>query len=589
MSGIGDYIYFLNRSYEEGSLPPLNGGVFVNAIKQREAMRAFQEKQIEINNMIRINRAATINKKNENEVTKLLNMSHGVMQGKIDVNKIQNQTEKDIMIRFKAIFEQEMIANGFGMIAENKGGYFSPYHGLNKSDYLSYFDKKLPHVYELTAEEQKTADQWAATVEKLIQLIDSTDKDALKYLKLATGQNDEYMEHFKTNLNSIQKLLKDLGNQITSIDDFKYLDPTTGTSALTAEKKKILKWIQDFNNNTTQGFGMNKDNDTFLNSVRYVSHLLYNPSNIAIAKVTEIADGSLMAAIIGKTAEEVKKESDKIFTGTKTSKLYVKKEDLTPELSKKVFTDKKKETIPIKFNGKEMAVVSIGATQDKADITIKSEIPEFKKYNGGISTKWSETADHISLLTKGNLYTLIANDNNNNFITHYLNVFAPKVNHLYSDNNYKPKIATWPNAPAEVAKQGSESMVSLLTYRAATGEGVFKGNDINKNRSAQYLHAFIGGKWYVASLYDVLYRAMNNDNANIQLSLTGTNRSYSKNYRANIFNKNILPYSLEKTVQGHDMVGVIRRRINATVNYVHNTKVSLGIKNLPVLMGWKKT
>ncbi len=570
MSAIGDYIYYTARDYEKGVSPP---NLYNTALKQSDAIKVFQAKKYELASHFVTGRQNQVkNKENAKDVAYYLNLANAYLtSNQRDTFSFKSADEANLIKNFTKAFENQM----------QKENISSDYY-QSMSTFNALISQGEKELYDLSKVEEKTTEDWQNILKRIDKLFSDTDKQAVKYVKGTMGKSD--ISYLQNNIKQLINLLEQ-GSRITEKKILSF-QQANGNPIGKKEQEQLKKWIRRLKSGNSSFGAKTKDADSeVFHELRYLSHILSAPSTQIYAKVGEIFTGAMKGILAFGSAEMVEKYCDDIFSGTKMGSLYVKKAELGDIRAREFYELQKKnpELVKTFFNDKheEIAVFHIRQSQNKADVTIPIYENGVKRTEG-TSVKVT-SANEIKGITQGVFYNLIANDNQNNFINHYINIFAPKVTQPYLDDNNRGSIISLAKQDSATAKVGNEAMRGLLLYRGFTGENIAKMN----NNSAQYLSIYRQGiGWDFVTFFDLFYQeyiSTQGTFTDLGISITGRNASDARLYNANIFALNILPYD-EQKYYSDKIASIIRTRVNQTLDKIHQAKVTLVLKNIDFLL-----
>ena len=597
MSAIGDYIYFTTYGYEHGE-EPFNG--YKNKLSRNRAKNIFEKKRKEVMKGLK-NPTNYVSK-----VRDFFNLATALTSNNKTINNAMLSPEESAFIKtFPEIFKEKLKKSNMG----------AQYTGLNTYD-TSEIDKLISksginkNDLKLDKDLQLTGKQWIKRINEIYKLLshEANGIQVQKWMAGSLGKKDvdRYVNDFKELseiLNNLDSYL--LGNRKVLENKIKLLHSYDSSQKITNnEMDNLIKWLDVVNKSSKQNnenqnmvnfFLVSKTDENVFSQLRYFSHMFFTPSyqvQNALAEVFSAAVHETMYWVAMGTAK------DKIFNaadiiGKQTSNLYVKKEDLSKELADKFYKQKDKKMEEVEIGGVKMIKLP-NATQNKIDVLFKQPIANISNIPNitiGESVKRTNTSDpdkKIKFLTGGNIYNLIGNENDNLFLTHYINNFASQIQRKskgipqeFSNIHTREK--------DEISKTGDLAMKAIYAHHGLTGEGTLKYNDDGSPLAGATLLSWYNADsedWKVYSIRSILNTLNKEDYKSLsierKLYKSGNN---DRIYTSNMFPIGVLPYKAEHFNNGEQKrsnanMGVVRRRINSILSYLHGSRITLALSHV---------
>ncbi len=594
MSAIGDYVYFTWADYKDGVRPPK---IYNNASRLQDAKAVFNKKKQKILSYIKTKQDFRSAETREH----YLNLTSQILEGKTDDFDIDDQKFAD---DFKKIFEDNMKQAGFSTATYN-------YIGKDDDGFSGFYQQNAQLQKQFTdiiKDDRKTGLQWKKQLKELQKIL-KTGIGAT-YVKGAMGIGDADFNKYQQQLNSIIFLLdklKDIAvaneDEIREIIQSSEIKSRSGAKVNEAQMQSLIKWLKEASKPGNKVMfqygssnGINYD-DNILTGLRYLGHVFFHPSKYAKAKITEIINASAEQTAAGLALLEFDNAIIKEVnaSGTKTGINMIRKSDLTTKLADKLYKEGKVLN-EVEIDG--ITWIKTSQSQNKMDTSIIYEVfnddfasTELTLGNSVKKTENDKSSLVIKGLTGGNLYNLIGNDNDNLFLTHYINIFAVKSDRW----NLTPDVG---NVASDIKNDGDIAMQLIFAYRGFTGNGIPKFN-VELDYNGDTIYKPVGGatmldlydattkKWTVRTMNYMLQRLWEEDNHTLKklsIHFSGAGADNNTLYPSNFFPINKQPYIPENMAD----IGTIRRRINATIDYIHNTNISIAINSARKLMGIKK-
>lgn len=597
MSAIGDYIYFTTYGYENGE-EPFHG--YKNALSRKQALNVFEKKRKEIVKSVK----APITNNQILEVKKYFNLATRLTSGKTINDKGLSPEEYTFIHLFPEIFKEKMQEGNFG--AQYTGLGKAQYEGLNSKN-KNYIKELINNIklknqdsLKLDKELKISGNEWIKRIDEIYKLLTNKVNGAeiQKWLAGSLGKEDinSYVNDFKQLHNLLKKLNKNI------LKNEAHFNKIVNEMFSYDRNKKITKkeigqlriWLDAVSKNETVGFvlqdklnGDSLNEENVFSQMRYLSHVFFEPSFQGLNSLAEIFGAAVHATMYAVSVRTARQSVSKIanVVGKQTSHLYVKKEDLSKELANKFYS----EGLEVKDIGGVDMIKLPNATQNKIDVLFKQPLANINTPDITIGESIKRTGTkgdkNIKFLTGGNLYNLIGNENDNLFLTHYVNNFASQIQRKsegipqrFSNIHTREK--------DKISKTGDLAMKAIYAHHGLTGEGTLKYNDDGTPLAGASLLSWYDadlGVWKVKSIQNILNDLNKSDykwlSIERKLYKSGNN---DRTFTSNMFPVGVLPFKPESfdADNNNANMGVVRRRINSILSHLHGSSITLALSHV---------
>lgn len=557
MSAIGDYIYYSYFSYAKGYKS--KNAPDRNFTKAFDAYRVFNEKITDIRKTFQ----NLGNRKMAKSYQKLLNMYSG--------KKVKGKKKENI---------EKYLADHL----EKQLGHKIPHVDLTRMNVdapISALDAEYAET--LTNFKYEASDR-VTFVNNLKELLHVAESNKPLIESVMTG---------KKPIESLENRIKILKNLIDKLDikKTKFLDGYTGLKN-TAEYKALKRLDELFEDDgSISGFHTKETKSSgILQEVRHLLNIIVLPPNAEIGTVTEYVgfDIAMYAGKIGgKTI--IKNLSEGVIGGEKTQTAF--KADSIADIDSFLKQNKQYKFLNIDGTG---YIVTNTPLQEKIDVSILvGDAGDQEELN--VSMKNTSTPV-IHFIKDGSLWNMIANENYNDFINHYINVVAPKVNKKMAFQSFGsegPKGGTYIFNPRQVVKENGgryelaeKAMNQLVIAKALAGYNITKVSNGKTNlmKMPNYLAVFDSyqgtNEWLVTAMKDMYKYFMNSEKSIIisQNKATGTKQNTTNPFPDSAQAVMGSSYMGENGWEWSQDENVIQARIAKTLSFLHQRKIDVYMK-----------
>lgn len=560
MSAIGDYIYYSYFSYEKGYKS--KNAPDRNFTKAFNAYKVFNEKITDIRKTFQ----NLGNRKMAKSYQKLLNMYSGGKAKKSKKQKIEQYLANNL---------QQQLGHQIPYVDLTKMNVDAPISALNAK-----------YAETLTNFKYKASDR-VTFVNNLNELLRVAKSNKPLIESVMTGKNP---------VESLENRIKMLDNLIKKLDVKKtnFLDGYTGLKN-TAEYKALKRLDELFKDGgSISGFHTKETKSSgILQEVRHLLNTIVLPPSAEIGAVTEYVafDIAMCASKIGgKTI--IKNLSEGVIGGEKTQTAF--KADSIADIDSFLNQNKQYKFLNIDGTG---YIVTNTPLKEKIDVSILvGDAGEQEELN--VSIKNTSTPV-IHFIKDGSLWNMIANENYNDFINHYINVVAPKVNkkmNFQAFGSEKEKyganhVMTYDFEKAVKENGGryelaEKAMNQLVIAKALAGYNITKVSNGKTNlmKMPNYLAVFDSyqgtNEWLVTAMKDMYKYFMNSEKSIVisQNKATGTKQNTTNPFPDSAQTLMGPSYMGENGWEWSQDESVIQARIAKTLSFLHQRKIDVYMK-----------
>lgn len=567
MSAIGDYIYYTYFCYQKGYAAP--GSPNRNFTKAFNAYKVFNDKIRDIDKQFQ----SLGDSKTAYEIQQTLNMYTG--------SKADSSKRLELQKYLKDNLEQQL-------------KHSPPVIDLSQMTMDAPVTQLLNKKYQGALYNFKrgvmTRDEFINNLKLLLKVVEENKELVASVM---TGKTP--LESLENRITILKKILRMVSESVKKNDDL-FVNTYPNLKKNTAEYKALQQLDKLFNGGKTTIKGFHTEHtkgSDLLHQIRHLLNTIVLTPFSAKGFNTEFVwfDIFMMIGSIGgkrivKTCSDVigNKSSQTAF---KANVVIDANEFLTQNTSYKFLND----------DASSGYIVTNQPLAEKTDITFVVEDMSGKYQNIDVSVK--NTSKPIFYFTsQSSLWNMIANENYNDFVNHYINVVAPKVNSTqnflaYPSEKIKdPSIghtytADWGKIVKETGNRyelAEKAMNRLVVAKAVAGYNITKVNSSTKQietmKIPNYLSVFDGERniyeWRVIAMSDLYNNFIKTDSNDIIISKNGNN---GKN------TVNPFPDSVQEMMGDSYMDGqrtqeeaVIQRRIARSLSYIHNRKLDVYMK-----------
>lgn len=585
MSAIGNYIYYTALWYLKGD-PRLgkregwNKDLLSdipsdrNFIKLRQSRAVFEQTKSNIRNafmgkgdrQLAISYAAVLNiytgkqsVGHKNLVAETKTKIEKILKNKFD--GALNQVNLDKMTLKYSHYDSNIVKT------DNQGGLIEM---MNVKDEIKILLREAKN-------KTITKEKFTKALEALDNLI--SDEGYRRQIQQAIMNTDRAAQILDQRIAALKKALQVLNAQKVE-DLYQYADKEESGYSLTQLKNAWNTINNMFASGTSEGFHTAQaSGSSIMQEVRTLLNYLVLPNSALIGAVTEEATLATVIAneSIGKYT--VLKELSKVV-GNENSRAAAKADSLVyvenPDDLMKNFGYKYEEIDGTGF------YVEASPRQNKVDVTIMLEDPNTKeKKVMDISVKHAGGSDVLTFVSNGSLWNMIAQENYNDFVNHYINITAPKANYneTYSWNTFN-NTNERKNAVSLVSKYygaAESTMNQLVKAKAVAGYNLTRSTDgkIQQMKMPNYLNIYSTtyGGWLTYTMNDIYNYFIGADTyengKNQGFIIVGSGGKNSK-HTVNPF----LGMQAPMAAPVHDEA-VIKRRIAGLLYTLHQRKITV--------------